>query len=88
MGTLPHVIGCSVIPDAMRYLCLYWASHLVETLAYPPAGVGPVVEDLRTFADEHILHWFECLSAFGELESGLKSLAAAVEAISVSVQCR
>ena len=46
-----------------------------------------LLEALRTFADEHVLHWFACLSAFGELESGLKSLAMAVEAISVSVQC-
>ena len=64
------------------------ASHLVDTLADPPADVQPALEDMRTFADEHILHWFEGLSAFDELESDLKSLATAVEAISVSVQCR
>ena len=87
-GADPHVIDRSVIPEAVRYSCLYWAFHLAVTLADAPADVGPALDDLRTFTDEHILHWFECLSAFGELESGLKSLATAVEAISVSAQCR
>ena len=88
IGALPNVMDRSVIPEAVRYSCLYWASHLAVTLAEPPADVRPALEDVRTFADEHMLHWFECLSAFGELESGLKSLATAVKAISVSVQCR
>ena len=85
IGALPHEItDLSVIPEALQYSCLHWASHLVDTLADPPADIAPALEHLRTFADEHVLHWFECLSAFGELESGLKSLAKANEAISVS----
>ena len=88
IGPDPHVIDCSVIPEAVRYSCLHWASHLADTLADLPVDIAPALEDLRTFADEHILHWFECLSAFGELEFGLKSLATAVEAISVGVQSR
>ena len=88
IGALGHVLDPGVIPEAVRYSCLHWASHLADMLADPPAYVGRALEDLRIFADEHILHWFECLSVLGELESGLKSLSRAVEAISVSVQCR
>ena len=47
-------------------------------------SVSPMVEHLRTFVDEHLLHWFECLSVIGELETGLKSLAKANETLSVS----
>ena len=88
IGVLPHVVERSVIPEAVRYSCLYWASHLADPLADPLEDVAPALEDLHTFADGHILHWFECLSVCGELGTGLKSLATAVEAISVSMQSR
>ena len=88
IGTLPHDIGnSSIISEALRYSSLHWASHLHEALS-PPGNAVPsvVLQQLSTFADEHLLHWFECLSAVGELKSGLRSLHKAKEAISVSTQ--
>ena len=73
------------IPDGLRYSCLNWASHLVYALA----GTLPfhsVIEDVYEFLNHHLLHWFECLSALSDLESGIKSLDKAHEAISVSTR--
>lgn len=45
VGALPHKItNSSDISTALRYLCLYWASHLAETLAYPPADDAPSLD--------------------------------------------
>ena len=85
IGALAHEISdLSVIPEALRYSCLYWAVHLADAFSRAFADVSPVLEHLRRFANEHLLHWFECLSAFGELETGLNSLCKANESLSVS----
>ena len=75
----------NAIPEALRYSCLHWASHLTHSLAGTLAQTA-VTELVSEFVDNHLLHWFECLSALGELESGIKSLDRAYEAISVSIQ--
>ena len=88
VGVLPYEIADpSIIPDSLRYSGLYWASHLAETLAHPPTDVTLLLNHLCTFSNEHILHWFECLSALRQLESGLKSLVKAQEATFVSTHC-
>jgi len=86
IGTLPHDIrDSSIISEALRYCSLQWASHLQGALSFPGDTVpSTVLHPLSTFADEHMLHWFECLSAVGELESGIRSLRKAKEAIFVS----
>ena len=76
----------SVISEALRYSCLYWAVHLSDAFSRPLADISYALIHLDTFANEHLLHWFECLSAIGELETGLKSLAKANETLLVSVQ--
>ena len=84
-GALAHEIpDLSVILEALRYSCLHWASHLADAISYPYADVSPVLEHLRTFTNEHLLHWFACLSACGELETGLTCLARTNESLSVS----
>ena len=86
IGALAHEIpDLSVIPEALRYSCLYWAVHLSDAFSHPFPDVSLVLEHLHRFANEHLLHWFECLSAFGELETGLNSLSKAIETFSVSV---
>ena len=86
--TLSPIHEPNAIPEALRYSCLHWASHLAHALAGALAQTA--VTELRDlvseFVDDHVLHWFECLSALGELESGIKSLDTANEAISVSTQ--
>ena len=68
------------ISDALKYSCLYWASHLADVQA---AG-DDLIPTLHHFLHEHLLHWIECLSILGELQTALKSLAGANEALSVS----
>jgi len=70
----------SKIPDTLKYSCLYWASHLAEVQA---SGVD-LIPTLRHFLHVHLLHWIECLSILDELQTGLKSLGSANEALSVS----
>ena len=59
--------------------------HILHTLAGALVQTA-VTELVSEFVDNHLLHWFECLSALGELGSGIKSLDIAYKAISVSIQ--
>jgi len=70
----------SKITDALKYSCLYWASHLAEV----QSSGADLIPTLRHFLHKHLLHWIECLSILGELQTGLKSLGSANEALSVS----
>ena len=85
---LPPSHEPNAIPEALRYSCLHWASHLAHALSGTLADT--VVTEIRDlvseFVDRHLLHWFECLSALRELESGIKSLDTANKVISVSTQ--
>jgi hypothetical protein len=72
--------GSGKISDALKYSCLYWASHLAEVQA---SGTD-LVPTLRHFLHKHLLHWIECLSILGELQTGLKSLESASDALFVS----
>ena len=76
----------NAIPEALWYSCLHWASHLVQALV---AGLSQDAEFralVLAFVDQHLLHWFECLSVLKDLESGITSLDMAYEAISVSTK--
>ena len=85
IGALAHDIPDSnVISEALRYSCMHWASHLADAFSHPIADISPTLKHLRVFADDHLLHWFECLSVIGELDTGLYSLARANETLSVS----
>ena len=86
VGSRSHVINdMNAIPEGLQYACLHWAYHLAKTLHHPAADPAYTLYLLSEFADVHLLHWFECLSAMGQLESGVRSLRTAWEAISVSV---
>src|SRR3979490_2971961 len=86
IGRLPHEIkDPGMISTSLRYSCVYWAFHLLEALS--PREPSTILECVSEFADTHLLHWFECLSAIGELESGVRSLRNAKEATLVSAPC-
>ena len=68
------------IPEVLKYSCIYWASHFCE--AQLP-GVD-LIDALDTFLHKHLLHWIECLSVLGELQTGISSLKNAATALSVS----
>ena len=76
------------IPDGLRYSCLHWASHLVHALAgtSPFHSVIEIQDLVYEFLNNHLLHWFECLSLLSDLASGINSLAKTHEAISVSTK--
>ena len=78
----------SANPEALWYSCLQWASHLAPALgtALAQNAVAEIQDLVSTFVDQHLLHWFECLSALKELESGITSLDIAYKAISVSAK--
>ena len=67
------------ISEALKYSCIYWASHFFE--AQLP-GVD-LIDALDTFLHKHLLHWIECLSELGELRTGVSSLRSAATALSV-----
>ena len=88
ISNLDMMLESNADPEALWYSCLHWASHLAHALA--GALVQTAVTELRDlvseFVNDHLLHWFEYLSGERELESGIKSLDTANEAISVSTQ--
>ena len=74
----------SKISEALKYSCLYWASHLAE-LQTPSSDL---ILSLHFFLHNHLLHWMECLSIVGELQAGLKSLGHASNALLVSTSLK
>ena len=74
----PENIG--KIAEALKYSCLYWAAHLAEARIFDAV----LIDALRVFLHKHLLHWMECLSTLGELQTGLKSLRSMVTVLSVS----
>jgi len=74
--------NASKISDALKYSCLYWASHLADVQA---SDLGTdLLPALRHFLYGHLLHWIECLSVLGELQTWPKSIGSASDALSVS----
>jgi hypothetical protein len=72
------------ISEALKYSCLYWAAHLAAVKVFDTV----LVDALRNFLHEHLLHWIECLSMLGELQAGVKSIGSVVTVLSVSpVSC-
>jgi nucleoside-triphosphatase THEP1 len=68
------------ISEALRYSCIYWADHLAEVKDFDTT----LIDSLRIFLHEHLLHWIECLSILSELQTGLKSLGGIGTVLSVS----
>ena len=79
-GTTNSPDNSRKIPEALKYSCIHWASHLNEALL--PGD--DLIDAFHTFLHEHLLHWIECLSELGELQTGISSLRSASTALSVS----
>ena len=84
MGSSSH--ESNAISEALRYSCLHWASHLAQAPAAALAQDAEFRALVLVFVDQHLLHWFECLSALKELKSNITSLDIAYEVISVSTK--
>ena len=63
------------------YACKYWIPHLREA-AKPDDGL---LHELKTFCQEHLLHWVEALSLLGKVSSGVAELAVATKWCKVRV---
>jgi hypothetical protein len=74
----PENIG--KISEALKYSCIYWADHLAEVKVFDAV----LIDSLRVFLHEHLLHWIECLSILSELQTGVKSLGGIVTVLLVS----
>ena len=79
-GTTNSPENSRKISEALKYACIYWASHFFEARL---PGVD-LIDALDTFLHEHLLNWIECLSELGELKTGITSLRSAATALSVS----
>ena len=79
-GTTNSPDNSRKISEALKYSCIYWASHFFEGQIL---GVD-LIDALYTFLHKHLLHWIECLSALGELQTGISSLRSATTALLVS----
>ncbi|KIL64864.1 hypothetical protein M378DRAFT_162714 [Amanita muscaria Koide BX008] len=58
------------ISSELRYACVYWANHL-DNAAIENADL---MQALKTFAHEHLLHWLETLSWIEKLGSAHRAL--------------
>ena len=68
------------ISEVLKYSCIYWASHFSEA----QLSGDVLIDALDTFLHKHLLHWIECLSELGELQTGITSLRNVSTALSVS----
>ena len=68
------------IPEVLKYSCIYWASHFSEA----QLSGDDLIDSLHAFLHKHLLHWIECLSELGELQTGIPSLKSVSTALSVS----
>jgi hypothetical protein len=68
------------ISEALKYSCIHWADHIAEVKDFDIV----LIDSLRVFLHEHLLHWIECLSILSELQTGVKSLGGVVTVLLVS----
>lgn len=57
--------------EHIQYCCVYWLQHFwdsVEASRTPETGA---IEDVYTFLQQHLLHWFEALSLLKSLQTGI-----------------
>jgi hypothetical protein len=79
-GTANSPDNSRKISEALKYSCIYWASHFMEARL----SGDDLIDALEAFLHKHLLHWIECLSELGELQMGVPSLRSAATALSVS----
>ncbi|KAJ7112463.1 WD40-repeat-containing domain protein, partial [Mycena epipterygia] len=56
------------IPEHVQYACHHWAHHVSKGMVS-----STLLELLKDFCEQHLLHWIEVSSLFGELRSALLS---------------
>ena len=74
-SSLPERLSRSV-PAELAYACKHWMTHLSLSLVF---DVDVLLNELREFAENHLLHWVEALSLLTELSSALHGLSGAMK---------
>jgi hypothetical protein len=76
-----QIIVDQFVPESLRYVSQHWITLVLET----KGDLGRVLEQLRRFLFEHLLHWIELSSLMGQIQASLASLRRLYEWLEVSV---
>jgi hypothetical protein len=72
------------VTEALRYACRHWVAHLIS---FDPALIAErpeLLETLRLFCQEHLLHWIEVVSLVGQVPAAHEMLSHAMTWCAVS----
>jgi hypothetical protein len=76
------------VTEALRYACRHWVAHLIT---FDPALIveqSELLEALRLFCQEHLLHWTEAVSLVGQVPAAHEMLLYAMTWCEVSERGR
>jgi len=65
------------LPGDLVYASRYWAGHFAKS----KRDNNSLLEPLRKFALEHLLHWIEVLCLLGGLSEGVDALQTAIKSL-------
>jgi hypothetical protein len=72
------------VTDALRYACRHWVAHLISIDPALLAERPELLEALRLFCQEHLLHWTEVISLVGQVPATHEILLDAMTWVEVS----
>jgi hypothetical protein len=76
------------VTEALRYACRHWVAHLIS---FDPAFIAErpeLLEALRLFCQEHLLHWTEVVSLVGQVPAAHEMMSDAMRWCAVSERGR
>ena len=79
--TLSTDLGDEHLPEDLTYACIFWVDHVCAI----KEDVQPIMEDLKTFLDRHLLHWFEAMSILRKSREAIKLLDNLADWVTVSL---
>jgi hypothetical protein len=72
------------VTEALRYACRHWVAHLISIEPALIAERPELLEALRLFCQEHLLHWTEVVSLVGQVPAAHEMLSDAMTWCAVS----
>jgi hypothetical protein len=72
------------VTEALRYACRHWVAHLTSIDPALIAERPELLEALRLFCQEHLLHWTEAVSLVGQVPAAHEMLSDAMTWCTVS----
>jgi hypothetical protein len=72
------------VTEALRYACCHWVAHLISIDSALIAERPELLEALRLFCQEHLLHWTEVVSLVGQVPAAHGMLSDAMTWCAVS----